>query len=934
MIENNKKDLDTVSFKNSTERISVSLKSYSPFIWVRTHEEQRAVATIAEIAVEQKMDLYCWSLWQGLVTAEDADKGNRAKGNFDQTWNPATALSKIADFTMKEGTTRGSIVIMRDVHAVLQEPIPRNLRDIYNKLISNKTKIIFMSPGISHGAGGLSEGLPPTLEKQITICDFDLPSFQEINKEIQDLVTRVITQTQEKEKSGAVITKQNKLALTNLSKLTQEDYIESARVLQGLTLLEVRNSVTSSVQFLKTLNSKFLLEAKKQILSKSEILEYWEPNQQMDDVGGLDHLKSYLEDYKYSHTQAAQDFGVEPLRGVLILGVPGCQPAGSKVLMSDGHWKNIEEVKQGDIVMSPQKNGQVIHALVEQTVTYDDRPCYKVQTTGERERISYEASHNHILPFLEVPRTKIDGKTIYGKSALKELTVDEFNNSSSVLKSKARLFTSPAFELPEATLPLDPYAIGVLLGDGGLTHSPALTSADPEIFETLEAVGIKFGITQLKPDDKAITRGIIGDSGKLVKSILGNANAHFKKIPIEYKYSSISQRLELLAGLIDTDGTFEEFTTTSIDLAEDFKWLVHSVGGVARIKERETSYERGPDAKRFKSYRIHYSFVEHFPNQRLERKISGPRDMDWKNPRNRHFETEFTGNKTVYGFSLSGASQWYITDDWIVTHNTGKSLTCKALASSWKLPLIRLDVGKVMGSLVGQSEQRMRGAIKQIEAISPALLWIDEIEKALSGTKSSNQSDGGTMSRVFGTLLTAMEEGLKGITILATANDIDALPPELIRRFSEVFYVDLPGPDERKEIFQIHLRKKKQDIDNFKLKELIEASDQYTGHEISKSINRSFAFAYKSEDKKLLTEHILDALQETKPLSYIMGAKISKMREEARDKYRYASSWAEAQVKKHKSKKSKMDLKDLKMPNMKEKETSVEKEDSSEMALD
>ncbi len=215
------------------------------------------------------------------------------------------------------------------------------------------------------------------------------------------------------------------------------------------------------------------------------------------------------------------------------------------------------------------------------------------------------------------------------------------------------------------------------------------------------------------------------------------------------------------------------------------------------------------------------------------------------------------------------------------------------------------------------------------------VMWVDEMEKGLAGTKSSNFSDGGTTARVFGTLLTAMEEGLKGVTILATANDIEMLPPELIRRFTEVFFVDLPGPEEREVIFKIHINKKGRDPKDFNLKELVEHSDKYTGHEIEKAVSRALAFAFNEKGRKLKNEHVLKALQETKPISHIMGDKIYKMRTEAQGKYRFASSWAQAQATKVKVKKDKMDVKDLKLPEMKNKNKTVaHATDSPEVELD
>ena len=569
-------------YQNSSEAIEIAMKSTNPLLWVRTHEESRLITEVLELAKKLKMDTFVWSLWQGLVPASKFNTAERASGAYDKTWQPPLALDKIVELEKKD-SKKGNIVIMRDVHAVLQEPIPRQLRDIYQVLTDKRTKIIFVSPMLAHGAGGQHEGLPPTLEKQITVIDFNLPNMDEIDDEIRALVRSVIENNYPSDTSSPAA--QRALAVcTNMQSITPANYTEFARALQGLTLLEAKNAVSSSIHYLRTVNTAFLLDAKKQVLSRSDILEQFEANRTISDIGGMDLMKDFFEDYKYSHTKEARDFGVDALRGVLMVGVPGC----------------------------------------------------------------------------------------------------------------------------------------------------------------------------------------------------------------------------------------------------------------------------------------------------------------------------------------------------------GKSQMCKAVASSWRLPLIRLDVGKVMTGLVGGSEQKMRSAIKQVEAIAPCVLWIDEVEKALSGTKSSNFSDGGTMARVFGTLLTAMEEGLKGVTILATANDIEALPPEFIRRFTEVFFVDLPGPDERREIFGIHLGKKKANPADFNITQLVEASENYTGAEIEKSVSRAIAFAFKDPEKKLRSEHVLTALQETKPISHIMADKINKMRTEARDKYRFSSSWALQQGRAIKAKKDAMKVSDVKLPELRDKKKQVHVADSGD----
>jgi hypothetical protein len=211
------------------------------------------------------------------------------------------------------------------------------------------------------------------------------------------------------------------------------------------------------------------------------------------------------------------------------------------------------------------------------------------------------------------------------------------------------------------------------------------------------------------------------------------------------------------------------------------------------------------------------------------------------------------------------------------------------------------------------------------------ILWVDEVEKSLSGTKSSNFSDAGTLSRVFGTLLHAMQDRMEGITIMATANDITMLPPEFIRRFNEVFFVDLPGPEERWEIFGIHLRKRNRNFVEFlpKQEELLDASEGYTGAEIEKAVQNAIAAAFYANKKDLTAEDLVEALKDTKPISKVMKQKVEKLRETARGQYKFASTHAEQQstsrtVKTSKGKKLDVnsaldDLKEIKRPLQKAK---------------
>lgn len=574
-----------MTYADSMEEIDIAVRSLSPYVWVRTHEEQRFIEDFSKRMKANNRDVNVWSIYQGIVSPEIALTGERAAGTMEGTWDPAKAMEKIVN-TPQSSESRGTVIIMRDPMLILQGPIIRQLRDCYVRLRERRVTIVFLSPQLGHGPGGKNQGLPPTMEKQVVVVDFHLPTLKEIGK----LIRQTVRQAAKVNNPRADMPKDQQDRLKkqlDMLKFNNDEYHNFSRALQGLTHSEVDVAVSSCLHHLKTLNLDFLVRAKKQIISRSDILEYHDTTKKMEDIGGMDLAKEFFDDYKFAHTSEAKQFGVEPLKGILLLGIPGC----------------------------------------------------------------------------------------------------------------------------------------------------------------------------------------------------------------------------------------------------------------------------------------------------------------------------------------------------------GKSQLSKAVASAWGLPLLRMDVGRVMTGLVGGSESRMRDAIQQVEAVAPCVLWIDEVEKALSGTKSSNFSDGGTMARVFGTLLTAMEEGLEGVTILATANDISMLPPEFIRRFDETFFVDLPGPEERKEIFNIHLRLKKFGETELDLDKLVSESVDYTGHELEKAIKRAIAFAFKDKDRKLKTEHISNALTETKPLSFTMGEKLSKLREKAVDRFRYASSWAQGQSGKYRAKKEKMDMDNLELPEMRA-DTKTEAANANGLQLD
>ena len=223
----------------------------------------------------------------------------------------------------------------------------------------------------------------------------------------------------------------------------------------------------------------------------------------------------------------------------------------------------------------------------------------------------------------------------------------------------------------------------------------------------------------------------------------------------------------------------------------------------------------------------------------------------------------------------------------------GKSLVAKSVANSWRLPLLRLDVGRLFASLVGSSEENLRTAIKVAESIAPVVLWVDEIEKGFSGVGSSNVSDAGTAARVFGSFITWLQEKQAPVFVIATANSVEHLPPELVRkgRFDEIFFVDLPDAQERTAIWQIHIKKRNRNAAEFDPHTLAMASDGLSGAEIEQAV---IAGLYEAFDRGRPLEmgDLLDVLQDTVPLSRMMAEEIDALRVWALQRARRASARA------------------------------------------
>jgi SpoVK/Ycf46/Vps4 family AAA+-type ATPase len=217
----------------------------------------------------------------------------------------------------------------------------------------------------------------------------------------------------------------------------------------------------------------------------------------------------------------------------------------------------------------------------------------------------------------------------------------------------------------------------------------------------------------------------------------------------------------------------------------------------------------------------------------------------------------------------------------------GKSLVAKAISAMWQVPLLRLDVGKIFSGIVGSSEENMRRAIQTAEAIAPCVLWIDEVEKGFGGISGSS-GDSGTTTRVFGTFLTWLQEKTKAVFVVATANNISALPPELMRkgRFDEIFFVDLPTHNERSEILKLHLARRLLHpkvtgdfiVDDATLKQMAHSTEGFVGAELEQVVISGLFEAFY-EDRSIQMKDFERAISLTVPLSVTQSEEIQRLRE-------------------------------------------------------
>ncbi len=335
---------------------------------------------------------------------------------------------------------------------------------------------------------------------------------------------------------------------------------------------------------------------------------------------------------------------------------------------------------------------------------------------------------------------------------------------------------------------------------------------------------------------------------QFIVAVLRDVNKR-QKLSVDLKGKDVARLLEMMRGLT----FFEVQKIITQAVVED---------GVLGPKD----LDRVLDAKKRIVERS--GVLEYFPHEYRMGDIAGlDRLKGWLRSR----ETAFTDPSRAKEFGLTPPKGLFL----LGVQGCGKSLCAKAVAAEWKLPLLRLDPSNLYNKYYGESEKNLKRAIRTAEAMAPVVLWIDEIEKSLG----QDELDGGTSQRIFATFLSWLQEKKESVFVIATANDIAKLPPELVRkgRFDEIFFVDLPDADTRRAILEIHLKKRNRDPSTFDLDRLVEVSDGFSGAELEQAVVSSL-YAVFAKDEDLTTESLEHEIRQTQPLSVTMAERIAGIR--------------------------------------------------------
>jgi len=648
----------------------------------------------------------------------------------------------------------------------------------------------------------------------------------ELPIELQSMVTWVDIPLPSQEEMEAEIRKltaayRNDISLPDKKDEQDNQIALCARAAAGLDILSAKNAFALSISKNKALDVETVQAQKQAEIRKSDVLEFFPWDENMKNVGGFSEYKAWINRRKAVFSKEAREYGLPYPKGVLICGVAGCLDKDTRIMLrkpngAGGRFYTIEQLyyKFHGLI----KEGKLSGALTKRQKSCDrSRPV---------------RTHSYDEERMVIVGNDIEDVYFSG------------------IKPVYKMVTEDGLEI-SATLDHKFYTL-----DGEYVPLGELNAGDEVVVYTPDAVGdvVENHKTGRNKNRQLVQTTNVGNHPNArIRAIKGLTYTEHPLHRLVFEADMNGMQLENFLWALQGDVSNLAFLNPHTEIHhKDFNRLNNTLQNLEALSKEEHA-------------RLHY-YIDGPPNKY---QIMGRRQ--------KISEIGYIGERPTYDISMAYPLNNFIADGFVV-HNSGKSLTAKSTASYLELPLVRLDMGKVFKSLVGSSEEAMRTALKTIEGVAPVVAWIDEIEKALSGSRTSGELDSGVTSRVISTFLTWRQETKSAVFCVATANDISGLEGMVQRRFDAIWAVDLPGEVVRQEIFEIHLRKRGRDPEEFDTALLAKRSDGFVGSEIEQAVEDGMFYGF-FDNREFTTEDILASITETIPQSSRNKEEIQALRD-------------------------------------------------------
>ena len=761
-----------------------------PFVYCTTTEDERFIR-FHRTKIDKEIQFFRWDVAEGfrVMTKLDEDKNNNAwvweriaiRGYEEaisvndpnvQVIIPAEPEDERivnAQLAMRavQYLPAESIIFVYDMHKFFPDEVDgifviRQILDIEKTLIGNSQMMVFLSASVK---------IPIELQKSFTVIDFSLPKKEDLkvilNKSVKD-------------------NEDNKIAYPVDDKVI-------VNALQGLDEKGAENALSLSLVRHGNYDVECLLDEKASVLKTTEYVSYVKHAETLDGLFGLQKMKDFTLKIINSPKRQA--------KGILIDGVQGsgkCVGIGTLVVMCSGEVCPVEDIKIGDLLMGPDSKPRKVSGI---TTGYGD--LYRVTPTKGN---PYVVNKEHVISLKKIDTDDILNISI--KDYLKKI-----KDTPAACTELLGWRTGVDFPKNEVSIP--PYLLGVWLC-GGDSSNPAfsLNIDDVEIVEYLKTYVKKIGmfISTKKIKNKHCLRLRIvskieereNHTNKFLNQLIEIDVINNKHIPHGYLANDRKSRLEILAGLIDTDGhiygngTCCEITTVFDTLSDNILYLSRSLGLAAYESEKIVKM----NGKTLSYHRINISGdLSVIPTKTKRRKFSKRKQI--KNVLKTGITVKQIEPGDYYGFELDG-DRLFLLGDFTVTHN---SHFAKAIAGATGRPCLIVNFGALRGSLQGQTEERTANMLKIVQAFGNPIVFCDEFDKSIAGLKGGASTDGGSGTRIMQAWMTYMVDKTSDDFWICTSNDMDTIKEfsggALIRRFNAAFFIDMPSADECKGISKI-----------------------------------------------------------------------------------------------------------------------------------